>query len=250
MARKRQTPTNHPRSGVSVDLPEDVQDSHRSVIAATVNEVKRVLDEALALAEAEQILVGGPPAPGRRIKALTKAEDNLKTPSLKLLISQHHPFMVQALERAGSPERLTAAIISTKEDDLYIYPQEWWEPFFSSLAAWGSMRQAVKSADVSYHQALVVKAHSPIFRLLHEMAMAMSVETLEDEAKRRALGGSDILLIFMLKGAAPEKYRDRVELTSPSVVKKKAERLAERLGLDPEELMKLAEEIAAEDGTD
>ena len=35
---------------------------------------------------------------------------------------------------------------------------------------------------------------------------------LEDEARKRALAGSDTLLIFLLKGARPEKYRERSEV--------------------------------------
>jgi transposase-like protein len=41
-----------------------------------------------------------------------------------------------------------------------------------------------------------------------------AIDSLEAEARRRALEGSDVLLIFLLKGLRPEVYnRDRVELT-------------------------------------
>ena len=39
--------------------------------------------------------------------------------------------------------------------------------------------------------------------------MTLGVEGLEDEARRRAFGGSDLLMMFMLKAARPDRYRDR-----------------------------------------
>lgn len=39
--------------------------------------------------------------------------------------------------------------------------------------------------------------------------MSLGVEALEDEARRRAFGGSDLLMMFMLKSAKPDRYRDR-----------------------------------------
>lgn len=43
--------------------------------------------------------------------------------------------------------------------------------------------------------------------------MEEAADVLEAEARRRAtVGGSDVLLIFLLKGARPEKYRDRYEV--------------------------------------
>ena len=36
---------------------------------------------------------------------------------------------------------------------------------------------------------------------------------MEAEARRRAMAGSDLLLIFLLKGLKPEKYRERHDVT-------------------------------------
>ena len=67
------------------------------------------------------------------------------------------------------------------------------------------------------------------YRAAFEEAHATAIESLESEARRRAVDGwdepvfhdglrcgrkrkySDTLLIFLMKGAAPEKYRDVVE---------------------------------------
>ncbi len=68
------------------------------------------------------------------------------------------------------------------------------------------------------------------YRMLHERAMARVTEILEDEARRRALKGvrkgvyyqgerigfeqlySDGLMMFMLRAANPEKYREQHEV--------------------------------------
>jgi hypothetical protein len=43
-------------------------------------------------------------------------------------------------------------------------------------------------------------------------ANEIAVEGLELEARRRAMGGSDLLLIFLLKGLRPDMYRDNVKV--------------------------------------
>lgn len=44
------------------------------------------------------------------------------------------------------------------------------------------------------------------------VAMDDAVDVLEAVARQRAIHGSDVLLIFLLKGHRPEKYRDRYEV--------------------------------------
>jgi hypothetical protein len=59
----------------------------------------------------------------------------------------------------------------------------------------------------------------PEFKAAYEAAREEAVQVLEDEAIRRAtIGGSDTLLIFLLKAARPQKYRDyvRQEVTGPN----------------------------------
>jgi hypothetical protein len=45
-----------------------------------------------------------------------------------------------------------------------------------------------------------------------EATRTEAADSLEDEASRRAFAGSDTLLIFLLKGMRPEKYRERTEI--------------------------------------
>lgn len=72
----------------------------------------------------------------------------------------------------------------------------------------------------------------PDYAALVEAAIELGVERLEDEARRRAVEGweepvfhqgvmvdtvrkySDTLLIFLLKGAKPKKYRDRIDVNA------------------------------------
>ena len=58
----------------------------------------------------------------------------------------------------------------------------------------------------------------PEYKAQFEAAKLQAADMLEDEAiKRATIGGSDTLLIFLLKGARPQKYRDNVrqEVTGP-----------------------------------
>jgi hypothetical protein len=94
----------------------------------------------------------------------------------------------------------------------------------------------------------------PDYRKQFEQSRKRIVQLLEDEALRRAVEGvekpisvngetkiireySDTLLIFLLKGAAPEKYRDRYEhaLGAPDgggVTKIEIVRVAEQREID------------------
>lgn len=86
--------------------------------------------------------------------------------------------------------------------------------------------------------------HDDDFAAAYRQAEIESVDALESEARRRALGYeatqlgkdgtpytvtrySDVLLIFLLKGARPEKYRDNVDVNVSQVVRAYA-------GVDPD----------------
>ena len=107
------------------------------------------------------------------------------------------------------------------------------------------MRGACKAAKVSSRSHYEWLA-DPTYYAQFEEAERKSVKTLEDEARRRAFEGcrrlkfdargkplidpatkkpyeelqySDTLLIFLLKGALPEKYRERMEANHTGTVK-------------------------------
>lgn len=54
----------------------------------------------------------------------------------------------------------------------------------------------------------------PDFKQAWDEALEEGIEHLEEVAQERAVDKSDILLMFMLKGAKPETYRERFDHTS------------------------------------
>jgi AcrR family transcriptional regulator len=100
------------------------------------------------------------------------------------------------------------------------------------------------------------------FREAFKSAEQEAFDTLEREAVRRAAEGveepvyaggkqvgsirkySDTLLIFLLKGARPSKYRERIDVTIQA--REKAQKVADELGVSVDEVMAEAERIAAE----
>ena len=114
--------------------------------------------------------------------------------------------------------------------------------FLAAYAGCGNITDAARKAKCnrsSHYAWMENAAYAETFAAAHKQAC----ETLESEARRRAVSGvrkpvyyqgdvvglvreySDTLLIFLLKAALPEKYRDdyRAELTNPNDL---AERLA------------------------
>jgi hypothetical protein len=101
-----------------------------------------------------------------------------------------------------------------------------WPKFISAIAATGNVREAARTAGVDRVAAYRKRWREPEFAAKWEEAELLAVELLEDEARRRAHDGvdkpiyhqgkrvdvvkdySDTLLIFLLKGAKPTKYRD------------------------------------------
>jgi hypothetical protein len=93
------------------------------------------------------------------------------------------------------------------------------------------------------------------------IAQEQAIDALESEARRRAVNGvekpvyqggklvgsvqeySDTLLIFLLKGARPDKYRERVDMTVN--IRDRAAKIADELGVPVEDVIAEAERIAA-----
>jgi transposase-like protein len=75
-----------------------------------------------------------------------------------------------------------------------------------------NVSQACKSVKIVRETFYSWLRQDPAFREAYEASREQAIEVLEDEAVRRAKIGSDTLLIFLLKGARPQKYRDNVHL--------------------------------------
>jgi hypothetical protein len=110
----------------------------------------------------------------------------------------------------------------------------WWSAYFATLAETGNRTAAAQLCNIDRTTPQkYVKAHpeeAAEYALLESEAMDQAADALEKEARRRAVEGvskpvyqggkkvgtiqeySDVLLIFLLKGARPAKYRERYDV--------------------------------------
>ena len=105
------------------------------------------------------------------------------------------------------------------------------DTFIEVLAATGNVSEAARAAGVGRRRPYKWKEADPGFADRWADAREEAADALEGEARRRAADGveepvfyrgevcgtvrrySDTLLIFLLKGLRPDKYRERRELT-------------------------------------
>jgi hypothetical protein len=131
--------------------------------------------------------------------------------------------------------------------------------FLAAYSELGTVTHAADAAGIDRRSHSNWMHSDPGYRDAFESAGEMAVQHLEREARRRAIEGtekpvyqggklvgtireySDTLLIFLLKGARPERYRERVDLTVD--MRREAERFAAEMGLDPIEVLAEAEAI-------
>lgn len=106
----------------------------------------------------------------------------------------------------------------------------WQDRFLTALAQTGVIARACKAAGVSRKHAYETRETNPTFRAAWDDAKEEAGDVMEAEAFRRAVKGtlepvfykgeecgevrkySDVLLMFLLKGNRPEKFRERPEL--------------------------------------
>ena len=105
--------------------------------------------------------------------------------------------------------------------------EEAWILFLATLAVCGNVTAAANKADFTRMAAYKRRKDDEAFAQAWNEAAKLGARGLEDEARRRAFNGwdepvfyqgdhvdfvakfSDTLLIFLLKGLYPEKYKDR-----------------------------------------
>lgn len=123
----------------------------------------------------------------------------------------------------------------------------------AAVAETGNISEACRRADISRITHYRWMEHDEEYALQFRQAEQTAIDEMEREAWRRAVEGveepvvsagkhvtnirrySDTLLIFLLKGARPGKYRDRVDVTID--VSKMAAEIAEQYGLDKDEIL-------------
>lgn len=84
--------------------------------------------------------------------------------------------------------------------------------FLEELATGNSITAASQLAGFARTAAFKWRNEDEAFAADWEDAVEAGTDTLEDIAVARAKDKSDLLLIFMLKGRRPEKFKDRAEV--------------------------------------
>lgn len=113
--------------------------------------------------------------------------------------------------------------------------------FLEDFATHGTVTAGAKAAGCGRRTVYDWLARDEEFRKAFAESEQQAIDGLEREAVKRAFAGSDTLLIFLLKGNRPTKYRERVDVTVDA--RKAAERLAAEAGVTTDELMAEAERI-------
>jgi hypothetical protein len=95
--------------------------------------------------------------------------------------------------------------------------------FLQAYLTVGKVLEACQASHLPHSMHYYWKRTDPVYAEAFAEARTMLGEQLEEVAFERAYAGSDTLLIFLLKGAMPHKYSDKVAHTDhkggPLVVK-------------------------------
>lgn len=91
-------------------------------------------------------------------------------------------------------------------------PKKALDAFIAALASGATVAEACAAAGIGRRTAYDHRRRDEAFALRWADAVEEGTEALEREAIRRAMEGSDTLLIFLLKARRPNVYRDRVSV--------------------------------------
>jgi hypothetical protein len=119
---------------------------------------------------------------------------------------------------------------------------DWAPVFLEKFAAFGNVLLACHAAGVSRDAPYKRARRSAAFAADWAQARDDAIDQLEGEARRRALAGSDQLLMFLLRAHRPERYRETVRID----LAREASAIAGLLGVDPDAAIAEAERILAE----
>ena len=110
----------------------------------------------------------------------------------------------------------------------------WQKAFLAALEQTGSVTQAAEAAKISRFSVYKYKREDPNFARQWDEALDMAADTLEDEARKRAFAGSDNLLMFLLKGIRPQKWRESRATIPPAELNEMIETELERIAKEKE----------------
>ena len=151
--------------------------------------------------------------------SVTRENDTLEQNAAKHAANPLMNVLPKVQHRPSSP---MASSMRTIERDIV---------FFRNIASCGTIDAAAKEAEYSYRSVFEWRKEDPEFADIWDEAKGIALETLERNVDERAFHGtieavhfqgvvvdyvrkfSDRLAEFRLKALAPEKYRERKEIT-------------------------------------
>lgn len=105
--------------------------------------------------------------------------------------------------------------------------QRWRRAFLANLRQSGSVTEAASAAKISRTIVYQNKREDPIFAHEWDEALDMAADELEriaiNRAKEGTSKGSDTLLMFLLKGLRPQKFRESRATVPPAELNKMIE---------------------------
>lgn len=110
------------------------------------------------------------------------------------------------------------------------HPEVWRPLFLRLLRSSGNLRITAESVGITTRMVRNAMRRDSSFAALVGDAIEDHTSLLEREAVRRAMNGSDLLLMFMLKARDPEKYREKTTINGGSTINVKA-----YVGFSPDE---------------
>lgn len=120
-----------------------------------------------------------------------------------------------------------------------------WRPvFLATIRSTGNVRLAASAAGVDRSTSYRRAERDPAFAAAWAEASDDAIDTLEGEARRRALAGSDALLMFLLRAHRPQIYRESLDVRLE--LRREAEQVAAKTGRSVEEVLEAAERRARE----
>jgi hypothetical protein len=90
----------------------------------------------------------------------------------------------------------------------------WKKAFIKSLSNCGIVRHACEEAGVDIKTVYNKRKKDPDFAAEWQESLDLAADELEGEIRRRAFAGSDLLAIFLMKGLRPEKFREKVYIST------------------------------------
>ena len=87
------------------------------------------------------------------------------------------------------------------------------QAFLAAYSETGNVREAARAAGIDRGTHYDWLRKDPEYVTAFAHAQEDAADTLEAVARNRAIQGSDLLTIFLLKGLRPERYRERYNVT-------------------------------------